>query len=190
MMTFRAWLRRLSPGQESRKGRIPPSTSCRKQMNCRWTTRTECRRPSQNCSRGGGAPVQPFRLGGALDRLFDARIECTRWRSAFLLCLWCSRRSWSFLYDIGHGELPGAFMVVRSILIRAADSGAVFTSQVIFILESLLGEFVYGQPLRLKSNPQLAADILVLLDMLVVAGSSAGYRMRDDFVTPLRDASA
>ena len=95
-----------------------------------------------------------------------------------------------FLYDVGRRELPGAFVVVHSMLMRADDRDAALTSDVMFILESLLTGFVYGQPVLLKRDPRLADAILEVLDVLVLAGSSAAYRMRDDFVTPLRNVSA
>ena len=95
-----------------------------------------------------------------------------------------------FLYDIGRQELPDAFKVVESILERAENVQAIFTSEATFVLVSLLGPFVYGQPLRLKGDVALREAVLKLLDHLVSAGSSAAYRMRDDFVTPLREASA
>jgi hypothetical protein len=95
-----------------------------------------------------------------------------------------------FLYDVGRRELPGAFAVVHSMLRGAKDVDAVLTSEVMFILESLLAGFVYGQPALLKRDPRLAAAILEVLDLLVGAGSSAAYRMRDDFVTPFRDTAA
>lgn len=95
-----------------------------------------------------------------------------------------------FLYTIGRRGLPDAFKIVQSVLERAENSEVIFTSEVMFILESLLGLFVYGQPLRLKREVALREAVLKLLDQLVSAGSSAAYRMRDDFVTPFREASS
>ena len=60
----------------------------------------------------------------------------------------------------------------------------------VFCLESLLGRYVYGQPLLLRTEPNLRQAILAILDNLVDAGSSAAYRMRDDFVTPLSSSQA
>ncbi|MCP3140839.1 NACHT domain-containing protein [Pyxidicoccus xibeiensis] len=96
----------------------------------------------------------------------------------------------SFLYDIGRQELPGAFKVVHTMFRRAENTKAIFSAGVTYILETLLGLFVYGQPLRLKRDAALREAVLALLDLMVVAGSSAAYRMRDDFVTPLREGSA
>jgi hypothetical protein len=44
---------------------------------------------------------------------------------------------------------------------------------------------VYGNPHQLKSDPRMRAAVLHLLDELVESGSSAAYRTRDDFVTPI-----
>ena len=54
----------------------------------------------------------------------------------------------------------------------------------IFLLEVILQRYVYGRPLELKRQSNLRDAILMLLDMLVEQGSSAAFRMRDDFVTP------
>jgi hypothetical protein len=55
----------------------------------------------------------------------------------------------------------------------------------VFLLEVLLQRYVYGRPLELKRQSDLRDAVLVLLDMLVDNGSSAAFRMRDDFVTPI-----
>ena len=55
----------------------------------------------------------------------------------------------------------------------------------VFYLESLLQRYVYGEPLRVKSDPKLRVAVLAILDSLVDSGSSAAYRMRDDYVTPV-----
>ena len=55
----------------------------------------------------------------------------------------------------------------------------------VFLLEVLLQRHVYGRPSELKHQGDLRNATLVLLDMFVEQGSSAAFRMRDDFVTPL-----
>lgn len=54
----------------------------------------------------------------------------------------------------------------------------------VFLLEVLLQRHVYGRPLELKRNGGIRDSVFFLLDTLVEAGSSAAFRMRDDFVTP------
>jgi len=54
----------------------------------------------------------------------------------------------------------------------------------VFLLEVLLQRYVYGRPLELKSDRRIREAVLFLLDSLVETGSSAAFRMRDDFVTP------
>ena len=44
--------------------------------------------------------------------------------------------------------------------------------------------FGYGRPVELKQDQALRDAVLLLLDILVESGSSATFRMRDDFVTP------
>jgi hypothetical protein len=55
----------------------------------------------------------------------------------------------------------------------------------VFVLEVLLQRYVYGRPLELKQERRIRESVLFLLDALVDRGSSAAFRMRDDFVTPV-----
>ena len=57
-------------------------------------------------------------------------------------------------------------------------------SDTVFVLEVLLQRYVYGRPLELKRDTRIRDAVLFMLDCLVEAGSSAAFRMRDDFVTP------
>ena len=90
-----------------------------------------------------------------------------------------------FLYTIGQQQLPDAFIEVDALLRRVGNVASTSKSETAFYLESLLGRFVYAQPFRLKRDARLRDAVLRLLDALVSSGSSAAYRMRDDFVTPL-----
>ena len=91
----------------------------------------------------------------------------------------------SYLYMSGDRALPRAFMVVAN-QVEAGDPNELLSDgNTMFCLESLLRRYVYGQPLLLRTDPNLRQAVLVILDHLVNAGSSAAYRMRDDFVTPL-----
>jgi hypothetical protein len=58
-------------------------------------------------------------------------------------------------------------------------------SNTIFMLETLLRWHVYGRPLELKRQVLIRNAVLFILDCLVESGSSAAFRMRDDFVTPV-----
>ncbi len=89
-----------------------------------------------------------------------------------------------YLYKIGGGALPKAFIVLAN-RIDVGDATVLLSDgNTMFYLESLLRRYVYGQPLLLRSDPNLRRAVLAILDNLVDAGSSAAYRMRDDFVTP------
>ena len=52
-------------------------------------------------------------------------------------------------------------------------------------LESLLSRYVCGQPLRLKSDPNLRKPVLTILERLFDPGPSAAHIMHDDFVTSM-----
>lgn len=90
-----------------------------------------------------------------------------------------------FLYSIGETSLPRAFVFLADSLAAGEAIAMLADQNTVFLLESLLRRHVYSEPYKLKSEPAVRAGVLSLLDHLVEAGSSAAYRMRDDFVTPL-----
>ncbi|MGI9575357.1 hypothetical protein ACRYJU_14855 [Alloalcanivorax xenomutans] len=90
-----------------------------------------------------------------------------------------------FLHDIGETSLPQAFVIVADSLAAGEPSAMLSRQNTVFLLDSLLRRYIYAEPLRLKSDRAIRSAVLSLLDHLVEAGSSAAYRMRDDFVTPL-----
>lgn len=89
-----------------------------------------------------------------------------------------------FLYHIGERSMPAAFVLIANALKRGSSSDMLRESNTVFILEDLLQRHVYARPLELKRDPTLREAILYVLDVLVDNGSSAAFRMRDDFVTP------
>ncbi|AZD98725.1 AAA family ATPase [Pseudomonas chlororaphis] len=89
-----------------------------------------------------------------------------------------------FLYHIGERSMPAAFVLVENALRRGNTADMLRESNTVFMLEVLLQRHVYARPLELKRNPALREAILYVLDVLVDSGSSAAFRMRDDFVTP------
>jgi hypothetical protein len=93
-----------------------------------------------------------------------------------------------FLYHVGERSLPEAFIRVSRRLM-AGDAGRMLREgNTVYMLEVLLQRNVYGRPLELKRRRDLREAVLALLDLLVEQGSSAAFRMRDDFVTPLPSA--
>ena len=90
-----------------------------------------------------------------------------------------------FLYHFGEQSLPGAFVHVANRL-QAGDAHRMLSkTNTVFMLEVLLQGHVYGRPLELKRERPIRDAAFVLLDVLVEQGSSAAFRMRDDFVTPV-----
>lgn len=89
------------------------------------------------------------------------------------------------LYKIGESCLPKAFVLLAESLASGRAATMLAGQNTVFVVESLLRRHVYAEPHRLKSDPSVRRAVLSLLDRLVEAGSSAAYRMRDDFVTPL-----
>lgn len=89
-----------------------------------------------------------------------------------------------FLYHVGEQSLPEAFVRIADALRRGDAQEMLRTSNTVFLLEVLLQRHVYGRPLELKRDPTIRGAALSILDSLVDTGSSAAFRMRDDFVTP------
>lgn len=89
-----------------------------------------------------------------------------------------------FLYHIGERSMPAAFVRIANALRRGNPADMLRESNTVFMLEVLLQRHVYARPLELKRDPTLREAILYVLDVLVESGSSAAFRMRDDFVTP------
>lgn len=90
-----------------------------------------------------------------------------------------------FLYYLGKESLPQAFVHIANCLRQGDPQKMLKEKDTIFLLEVLLQRYVYGRPLELKSKGDLKDAVLFLLDLLVEFGSSASFRMRDDFVTPV-----
>jgi len=90
-----------------------------------------------------------------------------------------------FLYHVGKQSLPDAFICIANRLQQGDPRQMMRKGNTVFLLEVLLQRYVYGRPLELKSQGDLREAVLSLLDLLVENGSSAAFRMRDDFVTPV-----
>lgn len=90
-----------------------------------------------------------------------------------------------FLYHIGEKSLPDAFLRISDVVRRGDALTILSRANAVVLLEVLLQRYVYGRPLELKHDATMRQAVLHLLDVLVEKGSSAAFRMRDDFVTPL-----
>ena len=90
-----------------------------------------------------------------------------------------------FLYHVGEQSLPEAFIRIAKRLQQGDSRQMMRKGNTVYLLEVLLQRYVYGRPLELKRHGDLREAILFLLDLFIENGSSAAYRMRDDFVTPV-----
>jgi hypothetical protein len=93
-----------------------------------------------------------------------------------------------FLYHIGEQSLPAAFVRIADKLKSGSPDVLLKKRNTVFMLEVLLQRHVYGRPLELKRYRGIRDAVLAILDLLVENGSSAAFRMRDDFVTPIAAA--
>jgi hypothetical protein len=89
-----------------------------------------------------------------------------------------------YLFTIGQRSLPQSFIQLHDVVARGDATAILMHGDSAYLLETLLGRYIYAQPHRLKSDRALRDAVLALLNGLVETGSSAAYRMRDDFVTP------
>jgi hypothetical protein len=112
---------------------------------------------------------------GKVDRLFEELPASTNVFEAYL----------GFLYHVGEHSLPRAFIRIARRLRTVNPGQMIRKKNTVFLLEVLLRRYVYGRPLELKRQGDLREAVLFLLDVLIESGSSAAFRMRDDFVTPI-----
>jgi hypothetical protein len=90
-----------------------------------------------------------------------------------------------FLYHVGEQSLPEAFVQIRKKATEGDPKRLLGNGNTRYRLEVLLQRYVYSKPLLLKEKAALRDAVLMLLDALIDLGSSAAFRMRDDFVTPI-----
>ncbi len=90
-----------------------------------------------------------------------------------------------FLYHVGEQSLSEAFIQIRQKAIEGDPRRLLGNGNTRYRLEVLLQRYVYSKPLLLKEKAVLREAVLRLLDALIDLGSSAAFRMRDDFVTPI-----
>jgi len=90
-----------------------------------------------------------------------------------------------FLYHVGEQSLPDAFIRISKRLQAGDPKQLLRNANTIFRLEVILQRYVYPKPQLVKTNAVLRDSVLDLLDLLVELGSSAAFKMRDDFVTPV-----
>lgn len=87
-----------------------------------------------------------------------------------------------YLAHLGTPALPDALADVGDKISEA--SAAILNEDAVFYLEEILTRLIYGGNSKIRSNGALRGKVIVILDALVAQGSSAAYKMRDDFLTP------
>ena len=94
-----------------------------------------------------------------------------------------------YLYAVGETSLPNAFVIVAELLRKGDPANMLSNQSTVSYLEALLKRYVYDQPARLKTDPELRNAVTDILDRLVETGSSAAYTMRNDFMSSGSDPS-
>jgi hypothetical protein len=89
-----------------------------------------------------------------------------------------------FLHKIGNALLPDTLLLIADKL-HTGGPANMLSANSANRLELILARLVYGGMSRIRTEPPLRDATLHILDCLVDFGSSAAYKLRDDFVTPL-----
>ncbi len=89
----------------------------------------------------------------------------------------------TFLATIGSGLMPEVLPLLAE---KLSQPGSVLSPRTLGRFETMLAGLIYAGSARIRQEPLLRDATLRVLDILIDAGSSKAYRMRDDFVTPLR----
>jgi hypothetical protein len=88
-----------------------------------------------------------------------------------------------FLAKAGSKSLPGGLLSIASKLSTVSGS-QILNETAVFYLEQILTQLIYGGNRGIRVEPELRSSALTILDHLVAAGSSAAYKLREDFLTP------
>jgi hypothetical protein len=86
----------------------------------------------------------------------------------------------SFIKKVGSALMPATLPLLAEKL-----SAHTLSVNTLYHLELILAEFVYAGEPRIRREPELRDATLSVLDIMIDAGSSLAFRLRDDFVTPL-----
>ena len=87
------------------------------------------------------------------------------------------------LTTIGRGLLPAAMPVLAR---KLTEPCVHLTERAISRLEKALANVIYSGAPNVRQDQNLRDATLRVLGVMIEAGSSTAYRMRDDFLTPLR----
>jgi hypothetical protein len=88
-----------------------------------------------------------------------------------------------FLEGVGSQALPDAIVGLAA-KISAMGKAFLFSEFAVFYLEKILTRLIYGGNRRIRVEAGLRLATMSILDVLVASGSSAAYKLRDDFLTP------
>jgi hypothetical protein len=87
----------------------------------------------------------------------------------------------TFLRTTGKHALEAGLVAFEKVLKGHPE---LLTQRNVETMEFLLGPPIYSTPARLKKDAGVRTAVLVILDAMIKAGSTASYFMRNDFATP------
>ena len=84
--------------------------------------------------------------------------------------------------------MPGAFALMAEKFADQLGEAIAADGDVKFHLEALVSRVLFENVFEVRRAQRLRGSMMVILDALVQSGSSIGFQLRDDFVTPTANA--
>jgi hypothetical protein len=90
----------------------------------------------------------------------------------------------NYLYHIGEGSLPNAFILITRKFGDQLGESFVADDTLRWYLDALVSRCLFENLASIRKSAPMRGAMMAILDALVHAGSSIAFQLRDDFVTP------
>lgn len=89
-----------------------------------------------------------------------------------------------YLREIGQDSLPNAFVSIAERMGPGLATALQVNANLRWALDALVARTLFENLAQVRARAALRDAMMMILDAMVVAGSSAAFQLRDDFVTP------
>ena len=89
-----------------------------------------------------------------------------------------------YLREIGQDSLPNGFLLIAERMGPHLAATLQANANLRWTLDLLVARTLFEGLAQVRASPALRDAMMMILDALVAAGSSAAFQLRDDFVTP------
>jgi hypothetical protein len=89
-----------------------------------------------------------------------------------------------YLREIGQDSLPNAFVLIAERMGPGLAAALQANANLRWALDALVARTLFENLAQVRARAALRDAMMTILDAMVVAGSSAAFQLRDDFVTP------